>query len=95
MRGSLLNTNFRLRLLALALVLAAPTSAHAFYWAGWPGSGVNEPPSITPRQIPETPTPPTVKPTDTPKGVPEPATIIIAGLGLGMLGLRKVLKRKK
>ena len=95
MRGSLLKT-----LLFAAAALVTPAPAHAFYWANWPGSGVTEPETITVTQKsfpPITPVypPPYNPPTETPKGVPEPATLVIAGLGLGVLGLRKVLKRKK
>ncbi len=82
---------------AMALALASPTSAQAFYWTGWPGAGVSEPPSLIPRQVVEEFPPPKtpLDPSTPPKQVPEPATLVIAGLGLGVLGLRKVLKRKK
>ena len=86
-----------------AAVMAAPGAAQAFYWFGWPGSGMSEPPSITPRQCanespqPETPFGPRISevPPETPKNVPEPATIVIAGLGLGVVGMRKWMKRQK
>jgi|GEM_PF-3042372 len=101
MRGSLLNSTIRLA--AFVVILGAPASAQAFYWAGWPGAGDTEPPSITPRQVTEKTVPPREpfephephEPGEPPKGVPEPATLVIAGLGLGVLGLRKVLKRTK
>ena len=82
---------------ALFIVLLAPSPTQAFYWPGWPGAGVTEPPSLTPRQIVREVPPPTTPTESTvpPKGVPEPATLVIAGLGLGVLGLRRVLKRKK
>ena len=102
MRGRLHNSS--LTLIAFAVALAAPASADAFYWAGWPGAGDSQPPAITQPQLvtdktvpPREPFEPHVphEPGEPPQGVPEPATIVIAGLGLGMLGLRKVLKRKK
>ena len=82
---------------AIGVALASPTPAQAFYWSGWPGAGATEPPSLIPKQIVvEFPPPSTpLDPADPPKQVPEPATLVIAGLGLGVLGLRKVLKRKK
>ncbi len=82
--------------IAAFVLLVAPTSAHAFYWPGWPGSG-ETPPSPTPRQsIFEVPPPKTpTEPTEPPKQIPEPATLVIAGLGLGVLGLRKAWKRRR
>ncbi len=117
MLGQLSRTNSlfrRGRLLcgAFALVLVAPDSAQAFYWYGWPGSGITEPPSLTPRPATEevpspnpspfTPgfpgpprTPFTPDNPHSPKEVPEPATLVIAGVGLGLVGLRKLLKSRK
>lgn len=82
---------------AIAMMVISAANAQAFYWPGWPGAGVTEPPSFTPKQVVEEFPPPRepLDPTDPPKQVPEPATLVIAGLGLGVLGLRKVLKRKK
>jgi len=87
----------RLAVCVAAFLLLAPGSARAFYWPGWPGAGVTEPPSITPKQIEkELPPPKTpIDPVDPPKQVPEPATLVIAGLGLGALGLQRVWKRRK
>ena len=81
---------------AVAMVVISAANAQAFYWPGWPGAGVAEPPSFTPKQVVEDFPPPKtpLDPTDPPKQVPEPATLVIAGLGLGVLGLRKVLKRR-
>ena len=100
MRGSLLKRHFQFGCVALALVLVLPGSASAFYWAGWPGSGTYEPQSISPRQLVSEQSVPQITTLDpssnsSPKGVPEPATLVIAGLGLGVIAVRKVLKRKK
>lgn len=94
MRGRLLKWN--VGCLALVALMGGPSPAQAFYWAGWPGAGEPAPPSITSRQVTEKITPPRepFEP-EPPKGVPEPATLVIAGLGLGVLGLRRALKRKK
>ena len=77
---------------AIAMVIISAANAQAFYWPGWPGAGVTEPPSLTPKQIVEEFPPPKepLDPKDPPKQVPEPATLVIAGLGLGVLGLRKL-----
>ena len=92
----LLNRNFGMTAAGVAafVVLASPTSAHAFYWSGWPGSG--ETPSPTPRQtIFEVPPPKTpTEPNEPPKQIPEPATLVIAGLGLGVLGWRRAWKSR-
>ncbi len=95
MRGRLLNS--KIAVVAVAVILTVSGSADAFYWAGWPGAGDSQPPGITQRQVTEKTVPPRepFEPHEPPKGVPEPATIIIAGFGLGVIGLRRVLKRKK
>ncbi|MDB5313969.1 MAG: hypothetical protein JWO38_8171 [Gemmataceae bacterium] len=36
------------RIWVAAVVLATPGAAEAFYWAGWPGSGVKQNPSVIP-----------------------------------------------
>ena len=96
MLARMLNWNRGMKLAGIAgfVLLVAPASAQAFYWSGWPGSG--ETPSPTPRQtIFEVPPPKTpTEPTEPPKQIPEPATLVIAGLGLGVLGLRKAWKRR-
>jgi hypothetical protein len=94
----------------LAVVMAGglATAAPAFYWVGWPGAKVNNPPPIVSqtevvehRPPPGTTDPPdwnppgTTDPPDDPKGIPEPTTVGIAVVGLGMLGVRWWKKRKK
>ncbi len=96
MFGQLVNLKtlfHRSRLLwaSLALVICLASPAQAFYWPGWPGSGVTDPPSkIQKDTIEKKP-----KVTLDPKSVPEPATFVLAGLGLGLLSLRKAWKRKQ
>lgn len=94
----------------LAVVMAGgvASSAPAFYWVGWPGAKVNNPPPIVSqtevvdhRPPPGTDPPPDWvppgggNPPDEPKGIPEPTTVGIAVVGLGMLGVRWWKKRKK
>src|SRR4051812_43305812 len=80
---------------------AAAAPAPAFYWAGWPGSNPTSRPQIVstterveyhpPPSFQETPPteelPPggTEQPPDNPRGVPEPATITLAAVGLGAM----------
>lgn len=88
---------------ALAVALAA-TPAPAFYWVGWPGVNVQQPPQIISNQIKVIHRDPTVVPPgpngppgteEPPGGVPEPATLLMAGIGLaGVAGVRWVRKRK-
>lgn len=76
-----------------ALVICLGSPAQAFYWPGWPGSGITDPPSGKPKEKIDKPKAP-FDPPD-PKQVPEPATLVLAGLGLGILSLRKAWKRKQ
>lgn len=81
----------------LAAVLAGGTAATApaFYWVGWPGSRINNPPSIVSQtevvehrpppgttDPPDGPPPWTNPPPEDPKGVPEPGTLTLAAVGL-------------
>ena len=95
--------------LVAAVVGGTAAPAPAFYWVGWPGSGTTAPPSIVSEQervnyrpppgmttLPPGGNPPgIIVPPDDPKGVPEPATIGIAAVGLAVLAVRWVRKRKK
>lgn len=98
-------TLLRFGLVAVAAGGLAP-AAPAFYWVGWPGAGTTQPPTIVsqtervdhrppPGVTPPNDTPPGDKPPDNPKGVPEPATVALAGVGLGALAVRWWRKRKK
>lgn len=92
---------------AALLLLAQP--ATAFYWYGWPGSGVTPPETLTARPAERLPnaesTPPSidgvppdggVTPTGDPdpKAVPEPGTLLAVGTGLAALGLARTLRRR-
>lgn len=85
---------------ALAVALAACGPAHAFYFEGWPGSGVTRPPSLLPQvqvQVqrpgvepsPLGPLEPIDKPPVGPNPTPEPATGLLGLLGLGALAVRR------
>jgi hypothetical protein len=89
--------------LVLIVVFCSASSGQAFYFAGWPGSGVSQPLTIlgpqarsintkieTEEYIPPRPRIPTEKTgnPEPPSAVPEPATWCLAALGLGVVGLR-------
>jgi hypothetical protein len=88
------------------VVGATAVPAHAFYWVGWPGANPVSPPAIVSQseRVPERPPsvvvdPPT-NPEDPddppgPKGVPEPATLGIAAIGLSAFAVRWWKQRKK
>jgi hypothetical protein len=92
-------------LAALAIVLGSALPAQAFYWRGWPASvRVADHTLITPtdNDTPDTPVlnyPPPVYVTIPPPGgppiqTPEPATGLIALVGLGtMAAVRKCRKK--
>ena len=86
---------------AAALLLLGQPAA-AFYWYGWPGSGLTPPATITPRTTPKLPvgeeTPPniTTVPPDVPadpKQVPEPGTLLVTAVGLAAVGLARRWRR--
>ena len=79
----------------LALVICLASPAQSFYWPGWPGSKVIEPPVDKPKETEDPKIPPVPKDPPDPKQVPEPATLVLAGLGLGILSLRKAWKRRQ
>lgn len=93
---------FPRRRAALAATLAAgvvlPATAQAFYFPGWPGSGIPPPPSLTPPPPgtpPGTPPPdrpPSKPPGDPPPEVPEPATAVLGLIGLAVIGARRSRK---
>lgn len=83
---------------AVLPLLAQP--AAAFYWYGWPGSGVTEPPPLVPRpptvQIVTEETPPPGMPDfpdpdvpTSPQEVPEPTTLVAAAVGLAAVALAR------
>ncbi|MGL6076270.1 MAG: PEP-CTERM sorting domain-containing protein [Fimbriiglobus sp.] len=89
--------------LVLLVVVGSASSGQAFYFAGWPGSGIIEPPKLlgpqarsvqtsidTEERIPRVPREPVSKTgePDPPGPVPEPGTLCLAALGLGIVGLR-------
>ena len=91
---------------AALLLLAQP--ATAFYWYGWPGSGVTPPENLTVRPAENLPneetTPPTINgvPPDgiitptgdpDPQSIPEPGTLLAVGVGLATVGLVRKLRR--
>lgn len=92
-------------LAATASLVAVAAPAPAFYWIGWPGSGVQQPPTIISEQVKvehRPPKPPTDPPggsvreePPTPEEVPEPASLGLAAAGLGVLTVRWWRKRQK
>jgi len=85
-------------LTGLAAVLTAGP-ASAFYFPNWPGARLSvapaivtdyapgDPPSVQPPTPPEPTTPTTPSP---PGGVPEPGTLLLAGIGMAALLRRSV-----
>ena len=94
----------RIRLLmccfaAAAGLLALAGPAQAFYWYGWPGSQLppdrtvitppnDDKPGNPPIRPPVNP-PPDNQPPNTP--TPEPATAVVALLGLGIFAARRIV----
>jgi hypothetical protein len=88
--------------LVVVLVAGTTAPASAFYWVGWPGANPVTPPLVNiVDPVPERPKPgdpePPIDPGDPgdPKGVPEPTTMALAGIGAGALAVRWWKKRKK
>ena len=85
--------------LALGIVLVAAGKAPAFYWTLrvapsliTPNEQSGNPPNPRAEPIPLPPDPPT-PPGDGPGTVPEPATAAAGLIGIGVLGLRRWLKK--
>ena len=87
-----------LRVALAAAVVCVGQPASAFYWYGWPGSGVSDPPSLVPRsptvQTVTEKTPPAVvvdypDVPSGPKSVPEPASLLAATVGLAALAVAR------
>jgi len=84
------------------LLLVQP--AGAFYWYGWPGSGVTPAPTIATRPATKLPadegTPATVTPKvpevpTEPKQIPEPVTLLTVAVGLATVGLARRWRRSR
>jgi hypothetical protein len=95
---------------AATVGLVAANGAGAFFFKGWPGDGLprertlvppstqtNEPPDET-EWPPYRPPPPDRTPTGpdgkNPPGVPEPATAVLAAVGVGVAALARRRKRR-
>jgi len=85
---------------ALAIALSACGPARAFYFEGWPGSGVTDSPTLLVQvnrplvePSPLGPLEPIDKPPLAPNPTPEPATGLLGLLGLGALAVRKWRKK--
>ena len=83
-------------------------SAQAFYFRGWPGDGVPKPPILVTPNAPTDDNPPSARPPEPPgvtpqspggpngpSGTPEPATLALAAVGLGVLAWRKRMRKAK
>jgi len=91
---------------AVALVLASAAPSYAFYWYGWPGSGLPPPRTVvtpppieippgTPPEKPPTGPPIVVPPGQPPSPTPEPGTALVALIGLGTLAAARARRRRK
>jgi hypothetical protein len=94
----------------LAIFGQSASTAQAFYFKGWPGSGQVYIPTLMSSKAPHiggpslgedfntttsTPQPPgTNRITERPPGVPEPATAVIAATGIGLAVLGRKLWKK-
>jgi hypothetical protein len=92
-----------------AAVLATAGPASAFYWKGWPGSGIrtettiipptdNQPPTDKPpidQPPPEYPPPEyPLPPPPPPEQVPEPGTAVVGLIGLGAVAVVRRLRKR-
>lgn len=91
--------------IAAAVVLAATTPAPAFYWSLRVTPTVIEPkdrdkpgnpplPGAEPIPLPPGPILPPGGPGSPPGTVPEPATAAVGLIGLGLVGVRRLLRKK-
>jgi hypothetical protein len=92
---------FALLICASAIMVLDATSANAFYWKNWPGSGTTSSGTgsttvSNPVQTTTTPTEPTVDPGPGPgtANAPEPATLLGGLIGLGCLVMVRGRQKK-
>ena len=96
--------NWWMWVIAIAAIIGSSERAQAFYWYGWPGSGVQPDRTLVgppgPPRIPTglpvvvtTPPPSQSQPPGGSHSTPEPATGLVAIVGLGVLaGVRSLRK---
>jgi len=83
--------------LTLGGITLSAASARAFYWYDWPGSSVPTTSGTTTKVSTKSTDPGGGggDPGGGPQGVPEPATLLGMGIGLGLLGVVRAVKGKK
>lgn len=88
-----------------AIVAGVASPAPAFFFRGWPGSGLPKPPVLITPRAPTEDNPPSGRDPDVdppkpppsphgPNGVPEPGTLALAAAGLGALVLRRRMRKR-